>query len=165
MAQTYGVVTSTNVKYNGNATNDNNVSRKSSSAKHIENGSSNSNAKSLLTSENLDRINARHHKNNINNNNNNSDNDNVNKTLNINELLDDEDNDDIDEDDEHETEQTGQLADDDDVVDGETSTTNEIDDVAARLNEDPGIQSLMEISLPSPMPIHAATDECMYIYN
>lgn len=136
----------------------------------MENGSSNSKVKSLLTSENLNRINARHHNNNNINNNNNSENvHNVNKTLNMNDLLEDENDDDIDESDEHQTEQTNELRDEDivdghnnagDNVDGETSIKNKIDDVTARLNDDPGIQSLMEISLPSPMPIHAATDEC-----
>lgn len=32
--------------------------------------------------------------------------------------------------------------------------------IRQRLNEDPGIQSLMEISLPSPIPINHSADEC-----
>lgn len=33
-----------------------------------------------------------------------------------------------------------------------------------RLDDDPGIQSLMEISLPSPIPIVSSTDECELFY-
>lgn len=33
-----------------------------------------------------------------------------------------------------------------------------------RLDDDPGIQSLMEISLPSPIPIVSSTDECEFCY-
>lgn len=33
-----------------------------------------------------------------------------------------------------------------------------------RLDDDPGIQSLMEISLPSPIPIVSSTDECEFFY-
>lgn len=32
--------------------------------------------------------------------------------------------------------------------------------IRQKLNEDPGIQSLMEISLPSPIPIASSSDEC-----
>lgn len=38
---------------------------------------------------------------------------------------------------------------------------NEEDRIRRHLDEDPGIQSLMEISLPSPIPIIPAPEECM----
>lgn len=40
------------------------------------------------------------------------------------------------------------------------SDEEENDRIRQRLNEDPGIQSLMEISLPSPIPIVHSADEC-----
>lgn len=33
---------------------------------------------------------------------------------------------------------------------------------SSKLDDDPGIQSLMEISLPSPIPIVSSNDECMF---
>lgn len=39
---------------------------------------------------------------------------------------------------------------------------DEEDTIRRRLNEDPGIQSLMELSLPSPIPTSSTSDECEY---
>lgn len=44
-----------------------------------------------------------------------------------------------------------------DLIDSDEEENNRI---RQRLNEDPGIQSLMEISLPSPIPIAHSSDEC-----
>lgn len=163
MAQTYGVVNTNDVEYSGNSNMHDESStssddRTSNNHKHA----SATQAKSLLTSENLDRINARHY-----DNNNRENVHNVNKTIDMNHLLDDNDDDEDDEDD-HDNEQTNELSDGNDVdeidadeIDGE-GDGEAIDEESRRLNEDPGIQSLMEISLPSPFPAHAAADECVY---
>lgn len=47
----------------------------------------------------------------------------------------------------------------DDIVEEEENNR-----LRQRLNDDPGIQSLMEISLPSPIPIVSSTDECKFEY-
>lgn len=43
-----------------------------------------------------------------------------------------------------------------------TDSEDEEDRIRKHLNEDPGIQSLMEISLPSPIPLNPTSEECMY---
>lgn len=45
------------------------------------------------------------------------------------------------------------------LIDSDEEENNRI---RQRLNEDPGIQSLMEISLPSPIAIVHSADECMF---
>lgn len=45
------------------------------------------------------------------------------------------------------------------LIDSDEEENNRI---RQRFNDDPGIQSLMEISLPSPMPIVHSADECMF---
>lgn len=47
----------------------------------------------------------------------------------------------------------------DDIVEEEENNR-----LRQQLNNDPGIQSLMEISLPSPIPIVSSTDECKFQY-
>lgn len=47
-----------------------------------------------------------------------------------------------------------------DQMDSDEEENNRI---RQRLNEDPGIQSLMEISLPSPIPINHSVDECEFL--
>lgn len=46
-----------------------------------------------------------------------------------------------------------------DLIDSDEEENNRM---RQRLNDDPGIQSLMEISLPSPMPIVHSADECKF---
>lgn len=51
----------------------------------------------------------------------------------------------------------------DDGLDETDSIENEkCDRSSTKLDDDPGIQSLMEISLPSPIPIVSANDECTF---
>lgn len=50
----------------------------------------------------------------------------------------------------------------DDGLDETDSIESEIYDRSNKLDDDPGIQSLMEISLPSPIPIASSNEECMF---
>lgn len=150
VTQTY--VTATSANYNGTSK-PGDASTSSSSGQTGEINSPAANAKSLLTSENLSRINAHH---NNNNNNGASKSYNTSQLVQMKSLLIDVDDDDDEEHDE-DGEQIGEFS---DATDSGISQGG--DDVAQKLSDDPGIQSLMEISLPSPFPANMTSDECTF---
>lgn len=153
MPQTYGVINP--IKNKSNRTDDiSEYTHDEQSGSGTIQSSIGSAEKSLLTSENLNRINA-HQLNDVND---------VKRvemceTMNINQMSHDSDTEEDDEDDD-DNGQSNDLSDDND--DENTRESNNSDEVSRRLNEDPGIQSLLDISLPSPFPVHGTSDECMY---
>lgn len=165
MTQTYGVVTTTDGKYSSATNTETPPLRPPTDDKHNEDDRLPSRPKSMLTSENLSRINQL--SNYITNNNNREGNLNVNKSTDMSRLLEFE-NARVHEDDDSDDNDTGSRNLNDELVESEEDESSDNSDagdlIHRRMREDPGIQSLMDISLPSPLPIHNPSDECMYYF-
>lgn len=161
MTQTYGVVTTTDGKYSSATSTDTPPSRPLSDDKHNEDDRPR--PKSMLTSENLSRINQL--SNYKTNNNNREGVLNVNNLTDMSRLLEFE-HASVHEDDDSDDNDTGSGRLNDESVESEEDESSDNSDagdsIQRRMSEDPGIQSLMDISLPSPLPIHNSSDECMY---
>lgn len=149
--QSYDSAAGNNAKFNGTSKFANAMTS-SSVEKSGDNKAPMAKTKSLLTSENLNRINAHHIK---YNNGDASESHNVKK---VNSTL---INANHDHDDEQEADRDQEVTCSDAHEDIIESTANQsTDEVTQQYSDDPGIQSLMEISLPSPFVAH--TDECKF---
>lgn len=165
MTQTYGVVTTTDAKYSGATNTDSTPSRSPSDDKSNDDDRLPSRPKSMLTSENLSRINQL--SNYKTNNNNREGVLNVNKSMDMSRLLEFE-NASAKEDDDSDENDTGSSRMEEESVESEEDETSDNSDAGdsmhRKMSEDPGIQSLMDISLPSPLPINNSSEECMYSF-